>query len=99
MTTLFHFAAPVNVENFGIGVFPTPTPAPVETCPRGFRDVAGRYVPSVEEESWLLNDTLRLEGEAEDAHLEAMAWEAIMADRVSGQLTDEDILIATGCVG
>jgi hypothetical protein len=40
MITLFHFAAPVNVENFGLGIFDNPIPVEPAPCPFALADSA-----------------------------------------------------------
>ena len=64
-----------------------------------FVAIGGAYVPSDEESVWATLDAERLENERQEARWEAMAEESFEIYRLCGQLTDEDILIATGCVG
>jgi hypothetical protein len=82
MITLFHFAAPVNVENFGIGIFAAPAPA----LPRGFYTHAGVYVPTDAESVWATLDAERLEREREDARWEALAQEAFENDAMEDEM-------------
>jgi hypothetical protein len=67
--------------------------------PRGFVAIGGTYVPSDAESVWAAKDAERQEHERQEARWEAMAQESFEVNRLSGCLTDEDILIATGCVG
>jgi hypothetical protein len=67
--------------------------------PRGFLTHGGAYIPSDDESVWATLDGERREQERCEARWEAMAQESFEINRLSGHLTDEDILIATGCVG
>jgi hypothetical protein len=67
--------------------------------PRGFTTHSGSYIPSDDESVWATLDAERQENERQEARWETMAQESFEVNRLSGHLTDEDILIATGCVG
>jgi hypothetical protein len=67
--------------------------------PRGFETVGGSYVPTDAESVWATLDAERQENERQEARWDAMADEAFEVNRLSGCLTDQDVLVATGCVG
>jgi hypothetical protein len=89
MVTLFHFASPVNVENFGIGIFAAPAPA----MPRGFVAIGGAYIPSDAESVWATLDAEQQEHERQEARWEALADEAFDLDVM------EDEMRVIGAVG
>jgi hypothetical protein len=72
---------------------------PDPIMPRGFVAIGGVYVPSDAESVWATLDAERQEQERQEARWEALAEESHQIARLCGQLTDEDILIAMGCVG
>ena len=86
---------PIDSPNYAAFVQAMNQPA----MPRGFVAIGGAFVPSDAESVWATLDAQRQENERQEARWDAMADEAFEVNRLSGCLTDEDILVATGCVG